>query len=104
MKKEQKKQQKKTKKHYTSDFKYQAIELAKEIGAKETAEKLGIDKLQTLASWIRRSTKLDENSDLREIEKLKPENKKIKKELETERKVVAILKDATIFFCKEQQK
>lgn len=99
-----KKQQKKTKRHYTSEFKTQAIELAKEIGVKEAADKLGIDKIQTLSLWVRRSIKLAENSEFKENERLKAENKKLKKELETERKVVAILKDATVFFCKEQLK
>ena len=37
-----KKTQKRTKRHYPEDFKQSAIDLAKEIGTKEAAEKLGI--------------------------------------------------------------
>ena len=35
---------------------------------------------------------------------MKEENKKLKRELEKEKKVTAILRDATIFFCQDQQK
>jgi hypothetical protein len=35
---------------------------------------------------------------------MKEENKRLKKELEKEKKVTAILRDATAFFCQENQK
>ena len=38
-----KKTQKRAKRHYPEDFKQQAIDLAREIGTKEAAEKLGIE-------------------------------------------------------------
>ena len=87
---------------YSTEFKSQAIELAKEIGAEKAAEKLGIGNHQTLGAWVRYSKKVDGNQDFRELEKLREENKRLKKELEYEKRSVAILKDATAFFCQNQ--
>ena len=39
----------KSRKTYTSEFKAQTIDLAKELGVKKAAEKLGIPNSQTLA-------------------------------------------------------
>jgi transposase len=99
-----KEQKKITKKHYTKEFKDQAVELAKDIGAKEAADKLGIKSYQTLSNWIRYSKKLESNDGFRELEEAKKEIKKLKKELDKEKKVTAILKDATAFFCQDQLK
>jgi len=99
-----KKTKKKTRKFYSPEFKTQAIELAKEIGTKQAAEKLGIESFQTLSAWIRYSKKIDENAEFQELESVKKEIKKLKKELETEKKAVAILKDAAAFFCQDQLK
>ena len=70
-----------TRMSYSQEFKTQPIELAKEMGSKKAAEKLGIKSLQTLAAWVRYSTKLAD-----------------------ERQNVAILKDCTRFFCMENGK
>ncbi|MCY4644224.1 MAG: transposase [Bacteriovoracales bacterium] len=94
----------KTRKSYSQEFKTQAIELAKELGSKEAAEKLGIKNFQTLAAWARYSKKMAEDEEFRTMEQLKAENKKLKKELADERQTVAILKDCTRFFCVENGK
>lgn len=47
---------------------------------------------------------MKEDSSFRSMEELRGELKKVKKELEYEKKVVAILKDAAAFFCQEKQK
>jgi transposase-like protein len=99
-----KKTTKRTKNSYSTDFKTSAIELAKQIGTQQAADKLGIKSIQTLSAWIRYSKKLDSDDEFRDIEKLKAENKKLKKELESEKKITAILKDATAFFCQDRLK
>ena len=99
-----KKQTKKTRKSYPPEFKEQAIQLAKEIGTKQAAEKLGIESVQTISAWVRYSKKIEKNADFRELEQLRAENKKLKKELDSERKSVAILKDAAAFFCQDHLK
>ena len=96
-----KKQRTKTRQSYTPEFKAQAIELAKEIGIVEPAKKLGIDQFQTLGAWVRYSKKVNEDAEFREIEQLRSENKRLKKELEIEKKSVAILRDATAFFSRD---
>jgi len=99
-----KKTQKRTKRHYPEEFKEQAINLAKEIGTKEAAEKLDIEKVQTLAAWVRYSKKIEENADFKELEEARKEIKRLKKELDIEKKSVAILKDAAAFFCQDHLK
>lgn len=99
-----KKNDKEKRQNYSSEFKAKAVELADEIGAKETAQKLGIKNLQTLTTWIKYSKKLEQDDDFRDLEQLKAENKQLKRELAKEKKVTAILKDATAFFCQDQLK
>jgi len=94
------KKTRKPRQSYSPEFKQEAIELAREIGAKEAAEKLGIKSLQTISAWVRYSKKIEEDDSFRELERLKAENKKLKKELEIEKKSVAILRDAAAFFVR----
>ena len=92
------------KRFYDTSFKEQAVALAEEIGVKKAKEKLGIKNEQTLGNWVKKKNKKDSTDSGAEAEALREENKKLKKELEKEKKITAILKDATIFFCQEQQK
>jgi len=95
---------KKTRKSYSPEFKEKAIELAKEIGTREAAEKLGVESYQTLGAWVRYAKKMDEDAEFRELEEAKAEIKKLRKELDSEKKAVSILKDAAAFFCQDQLK
>ena len=70
----------KTRRAYAPEFKKQAIELAKELGSRKAAEKLGIKNFQTLAAWISYDKKILENVEFRTMEKLRIENKRLKKE------------------------
>jgi transposase-like protein len=88
---------------YDTSFKEQAVALGKEIGMKEATEKLGLNK-QNLGVWTRESRKKNSEVTIDELSALKEENKKLKRELDKEKKITAILKDATIFFCQDQQK
>lgn len=99
-----KKNQKKQRQNYSPEFKANAVELAEEIGPKETAQKLGIKNIQTLTTWIKHSNKMELDDEYRDTEQLKAEIKQLKKELLKEKKVTAILKDATAFFCQDQLK
>ena len=95
----------KSRKTYTSEFKTQAIDLAKELGVKKAAEKLGIPgQLDWNTHWVRYDKKISSDKEFRSSEELKAELKKVKKELEEKNKIIAILKDATVFFCKENVK
>ena len=89
---------------YSPEFKSQAIELANDIGIKEAARKLGIENCQTLGNWVRYDKKLARNTEFQEFERLKTENKRLKKELEIEKRSVNILKTAAAFFCQDQLK
>ena len=95
----------KSRKSYTPEFKKQAISLATELDSiPEAAEKLGIKSVQTLAAWIRHDKKKTSDSAYSELLEAKEEIKRLKKDLEKEKKVTAILRDATAFFCQENQK
>ncbi|MBC7427991.1 MAG: transposase [Bacteriovorax sp.] len=89
---------------YDTSFKEQAVALGKEFGMKEATEKLGLKNDQVLGVWTRESRKKNSESSADEYAALKEENKKLKRELEKEKKITAILKDATLFFCQDQQK
>lgn len=95
---------KKSRKNYSSEFKIQAVELAKSIGSKQAAEKLGISHFQTLSTWIRYSQKMEESDEFRENQNLKAEIKKLKKQAEDDKKTILLLRDATVFFCQEEKK
>lgn len=88
-------------KSYTPEFKKDAITLAKEIGVTEAADKLGIPNFQTLGAWVRYDKKITENAEFKELEAAKTEIKKLRKELEHEKKCTAILRDAAAFFCQD---
>lgn len=90
------------KRFYDTSFKEQAVALAEEIGVKKTKEKLGIVSEQSLANWVRNKNQKDATDSENETAALREENKKLKKELEKEKKITAILRDATIFFCQVQ--
>jgi transposase len=99
-----KKNNKEKRQSYSTEFKASAVELAEEIGPKEAAEKLGIKNTQTLTTWIKHSNRMELDDEYRDTEQLKAEIKQLKKELLKEKKVTAILKDATAFFCQDQLK
>jgi transposase len=92
------------KRFYDTSFKEQAVALAEEIGVKKAKEKLGIKSEQVLGNWVRKKNKKNSTDSGSEAATLREENKKLKKELEKEKKITAILKDATIFFCQDHQK
>ena len=95
----------KGRKSYAPEFKKQAINLAIELNSvPEAAEKLGIKNFQTLAAWVRHAKKKSTDSAFNELQEAKEEIKRLKKELDKEKKVTSILRDATAFFCQETQK
>lgn len=99
-----KKNDKNQRQKYSLEFKQQAIELAGEIGIPEATEKLGIKNLQTLAAWVRYSKRNEKSNEFKDLEQARDEIKRLKKELLKEKKVTAILKDATAFFCQDHLK
>ncbi len=99
-----KKEQKNTRKSYSPEFKREAIDLAKDIGATAAAQKLGLSSPQALGAWIRYDKRITEDAEFQELEEARKEIKRLRKELESEKKAVAILRDAAAFFCQDQLK
>ena len=99
-----KQMKRKKRESYSSEFKKQAIELAKELGTKAAAEKLGIEQFQTLGAWVRYSKKIDTDDEFRDLELAKEEIKKLRKQANEDKKVISILKDAAAFFSQEHLK
>ena len=87
-------------KHYSKEFKEEALKLSDEIGVKKAAQQLGIA-YYTLADWrsIRRNTPPAKtlSTEERRIRELERENA----ELQTANE---ILKDALGFFAKDRKK
>ena len=89
-------------KHYSKEFKEEALKLSDEIGVKKAAQQLGIA-YYTLADWrsIRRNTPpvkpLSAEEQAMRIRELERENAELKSANE-------ILKDALGFFAKDRKK
>ena len=90
---------------YDTSFKEQAIRLVQDLGSVQTAaDKLGMTSYQTLGAWVRDHRKMEENESHAQLLNAQAEFKRLKRSLEKEKKVNAMLRDATAFFCQEQQK
>jgi len=90
---------------YDTSFKEQAIRLVQDLGSVQiAADKLGMTSDQTLGAWVRDHRKMEENESHAQLLDAQVEIKRLKKSLEKEKKVNAMLRDATAFFCQEQQK
>ena len=84
-------------KHYSKEFKEEALKLSDEIGVKKAAQQLGVA-YYTLADWrsIRRNTPPAEEQTIR-IRELERENAGL-------RTANNILKDALGFFAQDRKK
>ena len=84
-------------KHYSKEFKEEALKLSDEIGVKKAAQQLGVA-YYTLADWrsIRRNTPPAEEQTIR-IRELERENAEL-------RTANNILKDALGFFAQDRKK
>ena len=86
---------------YPPEFKQDAIRLAEKIGVGEAANKLDIP-LSSLQRWkYQRNIPIEKSQD---VLKLQREVKRLKKELAEEKATVEILKKATAFFSRENEK
>lgn len=92
------------KRFYDTSFKDQAVALAEEIGVKKAKEKLGIKSEQVLGNWVKKKNLKNSTDSGAEAVALREEVKKLKKELDKEKKITAILKDAAAFFCQDHLK
>ena len=90
-----------TRRRYSPEFKQDAIKLAESIGVGETAKKLNIP-FSSLQRWkCQRNIPIEKSQD---VLKLQREVKRLKKELAEEKATVEILKKATAFFSRENEK
>jgi len=98
------KEEKKTKRKYSQEFKADAVKLADELGsASKASTKLGIN-TQSLGNWIKKAKTVTYASSQEELEALRAENKKLRKEIDEQAKINEILKKATAFFSQDQNK
>jgi len=101
-------------KEYDNEYRKQAVKLAEEIGAVKAVRELGIPD-GTLYTWLRKS----KNGELDTGDPLKPqtarrlatENKDLQKKIKAQEneirekdRVIACLKEATIFFAASQKR
>ena len=90
-----------SRRRYSLEFKQDAVKLAENIGNGEAANKLNIP-LSSLQRWkCRKSIPIEKSHD---VVKLQREVKRLKKELAEEKAIVEILKKATAFFSRENEK
>ena len=95
---------KQPKKHYTKDFKIQAVERSRLIGIRQTCKELGISNA-SLSNW--RKIYIPENSEkisknMPSYEELQKENRRLKKEIGYIEEINRILKKSTAIFSNDQ--
>lgn len=88
---------------YTTEFKQQAVELAKEIGDGKAEAKLGIVR-GNISNWRKASLEATGVAAELSAEALQAENKQLKAELAEQKKVNTILKAAAAFFSQDHLK
>jgi transposase len=101
--------------HYSKEYKVEAVKLARQIGGKKAAAELGIPD-GTLSSWIHdaRRGAIDTGpgtqtpqsglTQASEIERLKAENKTMAKDNKRLREENAFLEEASAFFAASRQR
>mgnify|MGYP002868626020 CR=1 FL=1 len=104
-----------TPKHYDTDYKVQAVKLAKEIGGAKAAKELGISR-NTLYTWLKREkagqidlgqgTRSPENamSLAEQVQELSAANRKLEKEIKRLQEENEFLAEASAFFAASRQK
>ena len=90
-------------KHYTEEFKIQAVDLAESLGSiRGAAKQLGINEM-SIRGWLKQKrmnheiSEVSPGSSLQELSRLRKENAELKK-------VNQILKAAAAVFCQDQFK
>src|SRR5689334_18674206 len=93
---------------YTEEFKVEAVRLSDSVGASEAARRLGVPE-GSLWNWIRRSRsgKLELRSHpvpvKRTLAEVEAENARLRRELESARLDLEIVKKAAAYFAKESR-
>ena len=93
---------------YTNEFKVEAIRLAESVGVAATAKRLGVPD-GNLRNWINRGREGKvESSDLakpvkRSLSEVEAENSRLRRELESTRLDLEIVKKAAAYFAKESR-
>lgn len=86
---------------FSEDFKQEAINFAKEVGAKKAAGELGVG-YSTLKKWQLESKAKKSTPENASYEDLVKEIRKLKKELGYMNKINEVLKKSTAIFSKDQ--
>lgn len=94
-------------KKYTAYERYEAVNLASEIGIKAASARLGIN-IDTLYTWTNKSRRREEalNAVVKKKgpEALAEENEALKKQLRDREQEVEVLQEALSFFVKRRKK
>ena len=95
---------KRTKQHYSKEFRQRAVKMAvsSEKSTAQIARELGVNET-TLYSWINKEKEPEKSSDDLSKAELFEELKRLKKELADVKEQRDILKKATAYFVKESQ-
>ena len=93
----------KAKKHYTEDFKNQAVRLSSDLGQTKAARQLGISE-GSLVNWKKSHQGKEKLSEAEQIKVDREELSKLRKETAEQKQVILILKKAAAFFSNDQLK
>ena len=89
--------------HYSKEFKEEAMRLSDEIGVKKAAAQLGIP-YNTLADWRNHSKHKTKQTTTMSDDELRIRNRELERENAELREANEIMKDALGFFAKDRKK
>jgi transposase len=93
----------KSRKHYSEDFKIQAVRLSRELGQAKAARQLGISE-GSLIQWKKNNQGKEKLSEAEQIKADREELQRLRKETAEQKQVILILKKAAAFFSNDQLK
>ena len=98
------KEEKRTKRKYSQEFKDDAVKLVTELGSiNKAAQRLGVSN-QSLSQWVKKADDEKYSSRDERVAAMEIELRQLRKERDEYKKTVEILKKATAFFSQDQNK
>lgn len=90
-------EKKKTRQHYSAEFKAEAVAKCKKIGTKKTADELGVG-LVTLKNWVSKSERSPLDKSKPSYSELEREVRRLRKEIGYIAEINKVLKKSTAIF------
>ena len=92
---------KRTKRHFSEEFKKEAVELGQKLGNSHAARELGLNESQ-IRQWRIKFNSSSKSQEVKSYSDLERENRRLNKELEYLNEINKVLKKSTAIFSVDQ--